>query len=420
MARRVLLHIGGEKTGTTALQLAFREDSERLAGLGVRYPDLGAPIHAGLVYCAADEHHHVADLESHIGLIPNETREAFCERLHDRLAHEVKMYQGMRFVLSTEHAHSRLVSAESIARMRSLLARHFDEIEIAVYLRRWDRMATSFHATSVRNGVAGQFSFAPFLGSTLLDYRRLLDRWAEAFGESHLHVGVFDRGELVNGSILDDFTQRFGLPKLSPVADQNVSLDAAGQALMALVDEALVELAPAQRGSVRAAIAASLRPQPATPLPIPRDVAREFVRHYDDDAAAICQRWFPGRAALFDNNFDEYAEIPQPVEHSWREVAAAMANALADSTAREAGWRAETHYYRAMHHRDAGRIDLAESEAREAAQLCPQSLIYWVFLTDILVRADRLDDARTSIEEALRIDPASADAKAYAQHLGLS
>lgn len=415
MTRRAILHIGAEKTGTTALQLAFREDAERMALAGVRYPDLGGLSHAALVYAAADETEEVADLGPHIGLMPGETRTAFTARLHDRLAEEVRSYDGARFVLSTEHAQSRLVSAEAIARIRALLAQHFDEVEIAVYLRRWDRMATSFHSTRVRNGPTAPFSFARFAGSTLLDYRRLLDRWAEAFGEAHLHVGIFDRRELVNGSILDDFTTRFGLPTVAPVADQNVSLDAAGQALMRIIDHVLVDLAPEKRDVVRLAVTASLRPEPGSVLPVTKQQARDFVRRFARDDAAICKRWFPGRTSLFDDRFDEYAEMAEPIARTWRDASAALVDALVASMERESEFRAETRFYRSLHHRRQGRLDIAVAEAREAVSLQPGSPHYWYVLAETLLRAERIDEARAVIADALRIAPENPDMQALAQ-----
>jgi hypothetical protein len=58
VSRRAILHIGTDKTGTTALQVAFRRDAERLATSGVRYPDFRMPNHAALVFAAADELSH--------------------------------------------------------------------------------------------------------------------------------------------------------------------------------------------------------------------------------------------------------------------------------------------------------------------------------------------------------------------------
>jgi len=107
---RAILHIGTEKTGTTALQLAFRRDAERLATLGVRYPDFRMPNQAALAYAAADDEADVRDLGAHIGLMPGETRAEFIARLHGWLHSETMAYPRARFVLSTEHAQSRLNS----------------------------------------------------------------------------------------------------------------------------------------------------------------------------------------------------------------------------------------------------------------------------------------------------------------------
>lgn len=419
MTRRAILHIGAEKTGTTTLQTAFCRDAARLADLGVRYPDLGGASHAALVYAAADADTQVADLAPHIGLMPGESRDAFVRRLEERLAAEIAAHPGARFVFSTEHAQSRLVSAASLQQLHALLARYFDTVDVAVYLRRWDRMAMSFHATAMRNGPAPPFSFARFAGSTLLDYPQLLDRWARVFGEEHVHVGIFHRPDLINGSILDDFTTRFGLPALTPVDDQNVSLDPSGQAVLRVIDKALADLPKAKQLAVREAVAETLRADRASALPVARDQAMSFVQGYARDEAEICRRWFPDRLTLFDDRFDDYPERSEPAVRTWRDASVALIDALLGVIDREAQSRAETRYYRALHHRRGNRIDLAEAEIREAVLLRPQSADYWNVLADILHGAGRIEDARDAVAAGLREVPGNAHLLALRDELDL-
>lgn len=68
------------------------------------------------------------------------------------------------------------MSAESLTQLQALLARHFAVIDVVVYLRRWDRMALGFHATTARNAPAPAFRFDRYAGSGLLDYPTLRDR----------------------------------------------------------------------------------------------------------------------------------------------------------------------------------------------------------------------------------------------------
>ncbi len=132
MTRRAILHIGTEKTGTTALQHAFRNDAERLAALGVRYPDFLVPTHGALAYVAADREASVCDMGPHIGLMPGESRTAFTARLHGWLAAEVAAHPDATFVLSAGHAASRCNRALSHRREARL---ELAEAEIREALR---------------------------------------------------------------------------------------------------------------------------------------------------------------------------------------------------------------------------------------------------------------------------------------------
>jgi hypothetical protein len=419
VTRRAILHIGAEKTGTTALQLAFRRDADRLAGFGVRYPDFLVPAHGALVYAAADKEASVRDMAPHIGLMPGETRAAFTARLHQRLAREVAAHPHATFVLSTEHAQSRLDSVESVDQVRTFLADYFDEIDIAVYLRRWDRMALSYHATAARNGASAPFTFRRYVQTTLLDYPRLLDRWAQVFGDDRIHVGIFDRAEMVNGSILDDFTQRFGLPALNPVGDQNVSLDTGGLALLRLLDRALEGEHAENQALVREAVVAAIRPDPTAALPVSRAEAAQFVADFARDEAAILDRWFPGREALFDDRYDEYPQVPEPVGRNWRDLSNVLVDAVLAGARREKIERAESRYYRALAHRRGARLELAEAEIREALALLPGNGAFWYVLADILNRQADVAGAHQAIGRALAIEPDNADFRAFAAMIGV-
>lgn len=417
MTRRAILHIGTEKTGTTALQMAFRREAERLAALGVRYPDFRMLNHAALAFAAADAEAGVQDLGPHIGLLPGETRADFVARLHGWLDSETRAHPDGRFVFSTEHAQSRLNSVAAVERVRAILSEHFDGIEIAVYLRRWDRMALSYHATAVRNGTTARFTFNRYAKSPLLDYPGLLDRWAQVFGAEHVHVRVFDRVELTNGSILDDFTARFNLPPLSRVDDQNVAIDAAGQDLLRLLDRALEERTALDRAAVREAVVAAIRPDPHVTPPVTRAEAQQFVANFANDEIALRKRWFPERTALFDDRFDDYSEAVTLSRRNWRDLSAVLVDALLASADRENGARAESRYYRTLAHHRAGRLALAETEIREAIALRPGVAGYWLVLAELLQALERPADARGAIEAALAIEPHNDDFRRRAASL---
>lgn len=65
-----------------------------------------------------------------------------------------------------------------------------------------------------------------------------------------------------------------------------------------------------------------------------------------------------------------------------------------------------------------GRPELAEEAARQAVQIVPQAPDHHAILAAALVALDRKEDARSSVSEALRLDPAHPRARALADQLG--
>ena len=275
----------------------------------------------------ANDARNEADLPALAGRHPGENRAAFDARIEEELAREVAAHPDAIFIFSSEHASSRLVHAQCILRLKALLERHFDTIRICVYFRRWDRMAISAYSTFVQSGLASPAPFRHFRDTSYLDYAALLGRWSGAFGHDRMHVAIFDRRELAGGSIVSDFSSRFGLPPLQTREDANTSFDFKEVRTLALINGLLADRALPNAAAVRALIIAGFR-KGGGPIPIEPDNARRFNAHYAAQAEAIRAQYFPKRRALFDEDYSGYQLPATPAASNWRNAAEMLTDAL--------------------------------------------------------------------------------------------
>jgi hypothetical protein len=96
-------------------------------------------------------------------------------------------------VISNEHCHSRLATAEEVARARDFLRPHFDDIEVLCVLRPQVDVAVSLASTisRVRFPVSSRFFDKVTPDNPYYDYAALVRRWSDAFGEDRLTLCNF-------------------------------------------------------------------------------------------------------------------------------------------------------------------------------------------------------------------------------------
>lgn len=206
--RRLVLHIGVEKTGTTSLQMVLSESEDTLAKLDIYYPrspqeksDRSHKLLAG-------------------AFIPHRRRSFLAPRnrdidrteLLDRLSAELDQTAASTVVISSEHLHSRYHSDTECAELvQALSSIGFEDITVVAYLRRQDHLVQAAYREAVRFGSCerpevvaanigkrqGMFWFG--------NYEQLLNRWALTVGRENVVPRIYDRALLVGGSIETDF-----------------------------------------------------------------------------------------------------------------------------------------------------------------------------------------------------------------------
>jgi len=189
--RRVIIHIGVRKTGTTSLQRAFEGEKPLLAKHGIVY---AAP--AGKLLPA---NHMLAN-----ALIHQDTA-ALSE---EWLAVEAIAGDAPTILLSSENFSE--AESESIAAFKHLMDRRLSRPDYTIYvgIRRWaDRLISQWQQsvrfglmTSLPDYVASQLA-APAEGH-LLDISRPIARWSGIFGAPAVMVSAVDRAAEANQDLL--------------------------------------------------------------------------------------------------------------------------------------------------------------------------------------------------------------------------
>lgn len=298
--RRVDLHIGVEKTGTSTIQQALAGSREQLLGAGILYPVTpGRVNHVGLAVVGRDDDV-VDDIRRRRGLLTPDAVRADRAHMAAELAAEVDAAGVDRVVLSSEHCSSRLLTEGEVERLVGWLDEVVGaDVHVHVYLRRQDRMLESRHSTAVRAGASEHLELP---GEEALDgvfdFERLLDRWAAVVGDARVHPRRFERARFVGGDLLVDFAAALDLPALSPpqVEKANAALDAPTQRFVALLNREIPRFEDGAPNPLhRDVIAAIDTVEPSgPPARLSDEQAATLLGRVEASNHAVARRWFDG------------------------------------------------------------------------------------------------------------------------------
>jgi hypothetical protein len=155
MANRLVLHIGTEKTGSTAIQRFLQAHREWLDRQGHATPaTLGKGEHRRfpLLFYQQDQHDDLTLLE---GLDDRSADERADEVQRWRHSFELELTRkpGQTWLISSEHIHSRLLHDDRcMASLLEFCQPRFESMQIIVYLRDPLSAALSLWSTAVLNG----------------------------------------------------------------------------------------------------------------------------------------------------------------------------------------------------------------------------------------------------------------------------
>ncbi len=286
-APELLLHVGLNKTGTSALQRFFARARERLAAAGVLYPLAGM----------RGEAHY--DLSAALGFsldgrLPDPER---LRRYGEALWREVEAAGPRKVVISSEM----FVLPGEIERVRAFFGGF--EVRVVIYLRRHDEWWISAYNQSVR--AVSRPGWKPGFGNYLafqrrnpnrwyLDYARFVDAWASVFGHGAIVVRPYEPCQN-RPSLVHDFLAATGCP-VEPAGGEaagrvNRSVSLKGLQLIDLWQRTIDD------DALRARLIAHVLETGGggRPFDLPLDVKRALVAAHRRDYEYIARRYL-GRA----------------------------------------------------------------------------------------------------------------------------
>lgn len=334
---RAIVHIGDMKCGSKSIQHWLHQDAPVLRELG---------FHRVLATCVEIYDAALASYGIDDASLANEPRRecgirsaaevpAHRQDLERRLAAELAALPAQ--VHTVVFSHEMLLSLEpgEVERVTALLRRHFDEVRVVAYIRRQDRLFLSLWGQRLKTHDPGT-GFCDCLREQR-SYLRMIETWEEAVGRGNVILRIFDKSAFRQGDIQADFCTAAGIPldpRFTRPALRNEGLDAVAQTLLLSLRDRLVERRERARRSIASRLRRLFRGRSARawapvafPLPLVRELmrsrpgsglvpsrawAREIVAACAAENEAIRGRYFPERAALFDDDFSGYPEEGGP------------------------------------------------------------------------------------------------------------
>lgn len=300
----VVVHIGGSKCGSSAIQAWLAQNAVALAGRGIGVPG------QELDFASAVTGEQIWAFERAA------TRSGGLDPLAGRLAalFDAAAEKGMsRVILSAENMCNHAQLAQTVAR-----AAGDRTSRVVMYVRRQDDfLISSWQQWHLKLYDSLDGFLADKVG-TVGCWLTMLEPWAEAFGDARIAVRPFAREHLAEGDVVSDFCRTIGLDPsgLTPLS----------RAANPSFDEALGRLAHRVRDvfadqhdnrfyevMVRLLGKAALKSDPGSSL-LDLDTRRRIVARYAAENAALKARFLPdlGEGPLF----------PQPLPREVRSLSA--------------------------------------------------------------------------------------------------
>lgn len=206
MSARLVLHIGINKTGSSAIQRCLNGNRKSLGRMGVLYPK------AGVFGCA---HHYFSRLLGFGPALELKASERGDElaRLRRSLTKEWAACQATEVIISSENF-MQPRSLEAVADYFSFL-----DVRVVVYLRRHDEWRMSAYSQGLKMvtdppwspGFEGWLGFQEERNPRYGDYRLLVDSWGERFGKENIRVRPYEAQQYAP-DIVTDFLRTAGRP----------------------------------------------------------------------------------------------------------------------------------------------------------------------------------------------------------------
>ncbi len=314
--RKLIIHIGSHKTGSTSIQSALFKHREALEEKGFTLFNHnldGRQLQKGNANCWTR-------------FKPGSNVE--CE-IRDGLTQELRALAG-NVIISAEHF-SWIFDETELQKFHDQLKDDFTAFTVIAYVRRQDKQAVSHYqqASKFKESPAaryynGNFKALPVYQEHFqlyLNYFQKLGMWGNVFGDANIIVRVFDKECLRDGDVVADFFSAIGL---------DISVEAPLRNESRSFDQTKIGHLMNQKKVSRRLRKILLRHSDDSGKLLPaRQDARAFYEHFRQSNKLLNDKYaINGTTCLFNEDFDMY---PLDSQETWTEDSAnrAILNLLA-------------------------------------------------------------------------------------------
>lgn len=313
MSKRLILHIGGHKTGSTSIQKALYLNRDSLREQGYR------------LFSLSPEGVDNQDGKPALWIRPitESPNRSLGAHIEDGLAAALGSMDGS--VIFSQENLSWVFAKDELLAFRSKLKESFDQITVIAYLRRQDQLAISHHQEGSKNHYAmssryygdSEKALPPYQEhfDLYLDYHKRLGMWADVFGDDNLILRLFERDRMKSGDSVQDFGNALGLILTGETLRQNESRGFELTKVGHLMTQAKVPIR--LRKFIKRYLDNSGKLLPS------RTEAQNFFALFSTSNQLLNRRFkISDQADVFSDDFSMYSESPQD---EWSEQTANLA-----------------------------------------------------------------------------------------------
>ena len=194
MRKKIILHIGTNKTGTSTIQKYLALNKENLISNKILYPSTGQLYFAHYKFSA------IFNLNPLSEVVDGDI-------LKEQLEKEIQETDCNTIIISSEY----FILAKNIQLIKEYF-RNYD-VYILVYLRRHDEWYESLynqvikilHPPKWEKGPEKYVEWVEYSKKQAVEYELLLDRWTQAFTINNITIRPFEKQQFKNNDLICDF-----------------------------------------------------------------------------------------------------------------------------------------------------------------------------------------------------------------------
>jgi hypothetical protein len=212
--KRLILHIGTPKTGSTSIQESLGNSRDALLEHNIHYPS-NRPYNHIFSFIPFFLDDPDTSFVFTIQLKPDEDKNTKLEGYRETWVKEIESCEKDHFIISAEDFTFPYFTEDAVERLKSFTDQYFEEVTVIAYVRHYDQWIASQIQQDIKNGVGaglGELIQRFITCPPWIAYRNCLGKWIRVFGQENLVVRPFDPQAFYQGSLLADFFHYCNLP----------------------------------------------------------------------------------------------------------------------------------------------------------------------------------------------------------------